>query len=234
MINILAVDTVSSKTSVGCLYQDALYGVSQDAKKHSDQVGDCLRLLQKKVDFAWSDFDVIVVNVGPGGFTGLRVGIATCQGLALPFSTPLLPLSYLNGLAYRLHYQSLGPLINGCMLDAFWREAFKASYYAVAVDARMQEVYFGRYHGQASGLVSVVDQDALCSIESFEQRAVAGDVLTGNAWSLLTSIEYTQEEMPLTWSEAVVIAVYRQSLQGALPLIEASKLQANYLRSQVV
>ncbi|MBR5472735.1 MAG: tRNA (adenosine(37)-N6)-threonylcarbamoyltransferase complex dimerization subunit type 1 TsaB [Clostridia bacterium] len=47
-----------------------------------------------------SDIDNIAIAVGPGSFTGLRIGISAVKGLAAPTGTPCIPVSTLDGMAY--------------------------------------------------------------------------------------------------------------------------------------
>lgn len=76
-----------------------------------------------------ADVDVLAVAVGPGSFTGLRVGIATMQGLAVALRRPLLGVSSLEALAV-------------CAVDEYGDAAVTVSAW---VDAWRGEAYTGLY-----------------------------------------------------------------------------------------
>lgn len=60
-----------------------------------DQIGDCLSEAGK----AYRDLSRIAVSMGPGSFTGVRIGVAAARGLALALAIPALGVSTLEGLA---------------------------------------------------------------------------------------------------------------------------------------
>src|SRR5690606_3003007 len=80
-----------------------------------------------------SQLDVLAVGRGPGAFTGVRLGIAIIQGLALALDRPVVPVSTLAVLAMRAPAQA--------------REIL------AAIDARMGEVYLGAFRRSEDGLV---------------------------------------------------------------------------------
>lgn len=72
------------------------------------------------------EIDLLAVGVGPGSFTGLRIGLATAQGLRLARQTPALGLCSLQALAAPHALVSAGPV--AAVLDAFRGEVYVGVY----------------------------------------------------------------------------------------------------------
>jgi tRNA threonylcarbamoyladenosine biosynthesis protein TsaB len=73
------------------------------------------------------DITAIAVALGPGSFTGIRIGIATAEGLAMPSHLPVFGISTLDGLAENLRISGhLGPAL--CLIDAGRGECFVGQY----------------------------------------------------------------------------------------------------------
>jgi tRNA threonylcarbamoyl adenosine modification protein YeaZ len=120
MSKVLAIDTSTSRTSVAVV-QDGkvLYsGFRDGATAH----GPSLPALVQAA-LAISDVDEVVVGMGPGPFTGLRVGIAFAQSFALAREIPV------RGV---------------CSLDAIAAQVIDKDF-IITVDARRKEVYWARY-----------------------------------------------------------------------------------------
>ncbi len=95
---VLALDTTTRQGSAAVTRDGALLGAfAGDASvTHSHRLpGDLLRLLNA-YGLRISDVDLFAVAAGPGSFTGLRIGIATQQGLALANDRPLVGVSALD------------------------------------------------------------------------------------------------------------------------------------------
>ena len=120
MSKVLAIDTSTSRTSVAIIENsNVLYsGFRDGATAH----GPSLPALVQEA-LAISDVDQVVVGMGPGPFTGLRVGIAFAQSFALAREIPV------RGI---------------CSLDAIATQ-IKEDDFIITVDARRKEVYWARY-----------------------------------------------------------------------------------------
>jgi tRNA threonylcarbamoyl adenosine modification protein YeaZ len=120
MSKVLAIDTSTARTSVAIIDHGAvLYsGYRDGAAAH----GPSLPALVQEA-LAVSEVDEVVVGMGPGPFTGLRVGIAFAQSFALAREIPV------RGV---------------CSLDAIAAQIQEADF-IITVDARRKEVYWARY-----------------------------------------------------------------------------------------
>jgi len=90
--------------------------------------------LLKQEGITLRDLDAIAVGIGPGAFTGVRLGVAVVQGLALAANLPIAPVASLDAIA-------------ASAIDHRLLQAMNASKYefTVAIDARMGEVYWANY-----------------------------------------------------------------------------------------
>jgi tRNA threonylcarbamoyladenosine biosynthesis protein TsaB len=98
---ILALDTTTRAGSTAVLRDGAVLAeLSGDpALTHGQRLpGELMRVLEQ-ADVGIEDVDLFAVAAGPGSFTGLRVGIATVQGLAMARSRRVVPVSTLDALA---------------------------------------------------------------------------------------------------------------------------------------
>ena len=120
MSKTLAIDTSTSRTSVAIIEDGSvLYsGFKDGATAH----GPSLPALVQEA-LAVSDVDEVVVGMGPGPFTGLRVGIAFAQSFALAREIPVRGVCSLDAIAAQIQEDD----------------------FIVTVDARRKEVYWARY-----------------------------------------------------------------------------------------
>ena len=134
MPHILAIDTSSSWCSVAL----SLAGTSPVVRHQKVSAGASQLLLpwvQELLSDAaieLSDLDAIAIGVGPGAFTGVRLGVAAVQGLATAARLPVLPVASLDAIASQL-----------AQTPAFIQSG--AQSFVIAVDARMEEVYWASY-----------------------------------------------------------------------------------------
>jgi tRNA threonylcarbamoyladenosine biosynthesis protein TsaB len=98
---ILALDTSSSQPSMALARQDQFLAglVVQSSATRSERVWGQADLLLKEAGLSIADIDLYAVCTGPGGFTGIRVGMASAKGFASAARRPLIGVSALEATA---------------------------------------------------------------------------------------------------------------------------------------
>ena len=97
---------------------------------HSKRLLGSIEYIMQHCEMSWYDIDGIAISLGPGSFTGLRIGLATTKGLAMAAGLPLIGVSSLDGLAAQLPYAE--HLICS-VLDARKKEVYAASFCGTGV-----------------------------------------------------------------------------------------------------
>ena len=150
---LLALDT-SAGTSVAVVDREA--GIlaehsSDDTRRHAEVIGELIAACLADSGIAVSALSGVVAGMGPGPFTGLRVGIAAARAFAVGAGKPVVPVVSHDAIAFGQQ----GPLL-------------------VATDARRSEVYWSTYSGtDAQGLPVRTHGPSLARASELEQ-AVAG------------------------------------------------------------
>ena len=118
----LSSDTSTSRTSVAIIDESALlwHGFRDGATSH----GHALPGMVEQALEVQFEIDQVVVGMGPGPYTGLRVGIAFARTFALARQIPLVGI---------------------CSLDAIATQVRTKADFIVATDARRKEIYWARY-----------------------------------------------------------------------------------------
>ena len=97
---VLGIDT-SARTCTCALVSDRTLASYQltDGPTHSQSLLPAIKNLFCEANVSFSDLSAIAVSVGPGSFTGLRIGLSTVKGLAFPDNIPCVAVSTLEALA---------------------------------------------------------------------------------------------------------------------------------------
>jgi tRNA threonylcarbamoyladenosine biosynthesis protein TsaB len=126
-MKILALDTATQSCSVAIVDDGSLLVelTRVNIKTHSPYLMDLINTVCSIADLKAEDVDGFAVTIGPGSFTGLRIGISTIKGLAFSLGKPVVGVSSLDALA--------------------WQCAQSAYLICPLLDARKKEVYVCRY-----------------------------------------------------------------------------------------
>jgi tRNA threonylcarbamoyladenosine biosynthesis protein TsaB len=126
-MKILALDTATNSCSVAATDDGALSAELTIRKNqtHSKHLMELIHSVLEIAGFGVADLDGLAVTIGPGSFTGLRIGISTIKGLAHALDKPVVGVSTLEALAWQCGQTSylICPL-----LDARKGEVYAATY----------------------------------------------------------------------------------------------------------
>jgi tRNA threonylcarbamoyladenosine biosynthesis protein TsaB len=168
---LLALDTATECCSVALLRAGVATEQAEDVgQRHSERLLPMVQALLAQAGVGVQDLDAVAFGAGPGSFTGLRIACGAAQGLAFGLALPVLPVGNLRVLA----------------ADVLLRLA-SARRVGVAIDARMNEVYWAVYErGEtAEALHEVAPPSLSGAAEGAAEFARLGvDAVGGNALSI--------------------------------------------------
>ena len=126
-MKILAVDTATTSCSVAVTNDGKRVAELTTSKNetHSKHLMELIHSVLENAGFGVGDLDGLAVTIGPGSFTGLRIGISTIKGLALALVKPVVGVSTLKALAYQCGQT---PHLICPLLDARKGEVYAATY----------------------------------------------------------------------------------------------------------
>ena len=215
-MNILAIDTSTEACSAALLREDgAIFSEFEIAPRQH------VRLLPVMMDAVLAASEIPRQSIshcaftnGPGAFTGIRIATAQAQGIGLALDIPLLPVS------------TLAVLAQTCM------DHFECDNALVALDARMQEIYWASYHRDVAGHARLTGSERLSNVNEIE---IAANIECGggHGWfdELRARVSFPIDNSLLPNARALLklaTAAIEQNLG-----VDASKVSINYLRNQV-
>ncbi len=120
------VETAGEYGGIAFLKGPFLWELKFSAKRsYSNQLFQFLPEFLKNAPFTLEEVDFLVVDVGPGSFTGLRVGLSVIKALTLVYEKPVIPVESLAVLAFT-YGQPGYPLLS--LIDAYTGEVFLGGY----------------------------------------------------------------------------------------------------------
>jgi tRNA threonylcarbamoyladenosine biosynthesis protein TsaB len=190
---LLAFDTSTEVMAVSVLCERGLF--AQDAAGGARTSAQLLPTIERQLERAaltLHALDAIAFGRGPGAFTGLRAACAVAQGLGFALAKPLLPLDSLLVVAE----------------DAFEAEA---GLYAVAMDARMDEIYGALYRRDGRGWQAAMPP-GLHALPAWQARLAAlREPLAGAAGSAIAAFAGR-----IAWPEAMPLVRHEHNRAAAL------------------
>jgi tRNA threonylcarbamoyl adenosine modification protein YeaZ len=200
---ILALDTATATVAVALHdgRQVVAESGSPEGRRHGELLAPQIAAVLERGGHVPADLGLVVVGVGPGPFTGLRVGLVTALTLG----------------------SALGVPVHGvCSLDALAREAdFSAGPVLVATDARRREIYWAVYSGPSQRIGEAEVGRPADVLRRVTDLPLPGLVATGPGATLYAEVLSAQvpvrEGKPLSAGALARVAVERAA-RGEPPL----------------
>lgn len=126
MANILCIETATTNCSVALSVNGGVIALNEDNSKsysHAEWLHVYISAVLKDAQLDKEQLDAIAVSMGPGSYTGLRIGVSAAKGLCFALDIPLIAIATLESLATRVE-ESSGVIVP--MLDARRMEVYSA------------------------------------------------------------------------------------------------------------
>lgn len=158
---ILGIETATQQVSVAIGGHEGVLGQIEVARgrRHAEILTPAIEFLCRQTDVEISEFGAIAVDIGPGLFTGMRVGLAAAKAMAQALRVPMIGISSLDLLAFPLRYADR---TIAAVIDARKGEVFYAFYRPVPGGVqRVTEPVVGKVDDLVADLLAR-DQNAIC------------------------------------------------------------------------
>ncbi|MBQ1782965.1 MAG: tRNA (adenosine(37)-N6)-threonylcarbamoyltransferase complex dimerization subunit type 1 TsaB [Gammaproteobacteria bacterium] len=221
-MTILAIDASTELCSAALDHQGQITAIAEICPRgHSQRLPQMVDQLLTAAGISLADVDLLAVGRGPGGFTGVRIGIGYGMGLALAANLPVVGISTLEALAEQARQHG----VRGALVTA--------------LDARMGELYIARWQLDEQQLVAV-GAPGVAGPEQLQPWAgdgpltVVGSALTlyGEALRALGNDTTLLQAPTLPEARAMLALAERARLRGETG--DISQLEPLYLRNNVV
>lgn len=218
-MHLLAFESSAKSASVALLRDGVLVAeyMQNSGQTHSRTLLKMAEDLLNNCDLTIEDVDAVAAAIGPGSFTGLRIGLAAAKGLAWGRQIPCVGVSTLEAMAR-----------SAAMADGI---------YVCCMDARRQQVYNAVF-SVAGGKLLRLREDRAISIEELEQdlASLSGAlILVGDGAGLCHStmnensrLILAPEHMRMQRASGVALAALEQLKEGTVPPV--GEVTLNYLR----
>jgi tRNA threonylcarbamoyladenosine biosynthesis protein TsaB len=130
----LCIDT-SGKTASAAIVQNGVcvaQEIHAQQHEHAAFLQPAIRKVFQQAGLSFTDLDAVSVSIGPGSYTGLRVGLASAKGICFALQKPLIAINTLTIMAYAAREQLI-------------RDHIQCDFLAPMIDARRNEVFTAVY-----------------------------------------------------------------------------------------
>lgn len=205
-MKLLAFDTSASACSVALLNKDHVISHHQTAPmQQASLILPMIKQVLEEASLTFDQLDAIAYGYGPGSFTGIRLASSVAQGIGFVFSLPIFQISSLAAIA-----------------QAAFDEHGKHRI-LVALDARMQEIYWGEFEINDRGYAENLGQELLCNPKSVSIKddfSLSTCMGVGDAWAI-----YQEELVEAIGFKPPIIHASQQPTANAILQLAKLKIE---------
>jgi tRNA threonylcarbamoyladenosine biosynthesis protein TsaB len=165
-LKLLAIETATEACSAALMIDGEITEqFTLTANEHSKLILPMIDSLLAEANLQPADLNCLAFGCGPGSFTGVRIATGIIQGIAFALDLPVVPVSNLAAVAQ----------------DFFDHNPENLAF--VAMDARMDEIYWGVYQRNALGFAELLGKEAVIPANDIEFPDLSG-VGIGSGWKI--------------------------------------------------
>lgn len=195
---ILNIETATKTCSVALAKNGELLHFEEmhDVYSHAGKLNVFIERVLNKSNRSFQDLDAIALSIGPGSYTGLRIGLSAAKGFCYALDLPLITVSTLKSLAYAMVSQNRN----------------EAGLYMPSMDARRNEVYTAVYNEKLEEVVAphakVLDEQSFAQFKNNAPIFIAGSGAE-KSLNIIPNISW-QEILNIPCSAKNIIALSQQ------------------------
>jgi tRNA threonylcarbamoyladenosine biosynthesis protein TsaB len=225
MISLLAIETSTEACSVALRTANGdISRYAEEPRSHTQLLMPMIKSVLSEAAISVTELNALSVTIGPGSFTGLRIGFGVTQGLAYGLDIPVVPVSTLE-----------------LMVATHWRQSLEhyrsngiaqSAKIVPVIDARMNQFNCGYYELDTQGhIVNKLSDRLLGSVEAIHWiEALSPDIIIGDGQGLFSLVKTNQTPKTQIYPHALDLLniAQRDIERGAAKAIDSVEL--TYLR----
>lgn len=220
-MNLLAIETATEACSAAlCIDGDTREKYQLAPRQHADLILQMIDDLLRDAGINKRSLDAVAFGRGPGSFTGIRIAAGVTQGIAFALGIPVIPISTLAAVAQQ--------------------HADQRARVAVAMDARMNQVYWGTFQRNTNGLMQIVGNEMVCAPDRITVPDNDDWLGAGSGWNThhVTLSRLFGEKLsghePLNFPRATAIIALAIPAYANAEYLAADKARPVYIRNNAL
>lgn len=167
---ILCLETATPSCSVALVHNGEVLACEEDPKgqNHSEKITLFIDSVMKKAGISYDQLDAVAVSMGPGSYTGLRIGVSTAKGICYAVSKPLIAVETLEAMA-----------CGGSAVISSERSERRNLLLIPAIDARRMEVYAAIFDENVNKIKDteaiIIDENSFADLKKDHHLYLFGD-----------------------------------------------------------